>query len=203
MKEITYIGLLIMLIITLAGCNPNDREKNGTSTNGGPQSAVKDTTKPYVKGVGNVDVLNSHGSIEGLERMQSFYDNIKNGVPADLRIVHYTIEGDPIITDLTYNGESLEVKDDNTRDKYGSGEIRTNSCGDMIKEVNPTNTSYIAIDCEAGPFGKEELLIINYNMSQRDLFEFELKYGGKMGQRVGNCGSFIWRSWFMDFRGCR
>mgnify|MGYP007126102615 CR=1 FL=1 len=52
-----------MLILTLACCNTNDTEKNGTSINGRPQSAVNDNTKPYVKGVGNVDVLNSHGSI--------------------------------------------------------------------------------------------------------------------------------------------
>ena len=63
--------------------------------------------------------------------------NMKNGVPSDLRIVHYTAEGDPILTDLTYNRESLEVKNDTTRDTYGSGEIRTNSCSNMIKEVNP------------------------------------------------------------------
>ncbi len=56
MKEMTYISLLIILIITLAGCNTNDSEKNGTSTNGGPQSAVKDGTKPYVRGVGKISV---------------------------------------------------------------------------------------------------------------------------------------------------
>ncbi len=131
-----------------------------------------------------MDVLNTHGSIEGLERMQNFYDNMENGVPSNLRIGHYTIEGDPILTDLSYNGESLEVKDDNTRDAYGSGEIRTNSCSYMIKEVTPTNTSYIAIDCKAGSYGKEELLKINYNMSQQDLFEFELKYGGKLENEI-------------------
>ncbi|HJV16678.1 MAG TPA: DUF4362 domain-containing protein [Bacillales bacterium] len=70
--------------------------------------------------------------------MERFYDNIQNGVRSDLRIVHYTIEGDPILTDLKYNGESLEVKYDTTRDKFGSGEIKTNSCSNMIEEVNPT-----------------------------------------------------------------
>jgi hypothetical protein len=180
MKKVTYINLLVMLIFTLTACNTNDREKNSSNANSEPQSAVKESSKPYVSGIGNVDVLNAHGSIEGLGRIESFYDNMQKDVPSKLRIVHYTIEGDPMLTDLTYNGKSLEVKDDTSRDKYGSGEIKTNSCKDMIKEVNPTNTAYIAIDCKGVPFGKEMILSINYNMSQQDLFEFELKYGVKL-----------------------
>lgn len=90
-------------------------DNNNPYTTGKPQSTVKNSLKPFVKGVKNVDVVNAHGSIEGLERMQKFYEDIQNVVPADLRIVHYTIEGDPIVTDLTYNGESLEVKLDTTR----------------------------------------------------------------------------------------
>lgn len=182
MKKMTHINLLIMLIFILAACNMNDNETNRTNADSGPQSA--DSTKPYVQGVENVDVLNTHGSIEGLERMQSFYDNVQNGVLSDLRIVRYTTEGDPMITDLTYNGELLKVKDDTTRDKYGSGEIRINSCSNMIEEVNPTNTSYIAVDCNSGHFGKEEILKISYNMNQQDLFEFELKYGVNLENEV-------------------
>jgi hypothetical protein len=175
-----------MMIFTLTACNTNDREKNSTNTNSGPQSAVKESTKPYVSGVGNVDVLNTHGSIEGLERIDRFYDNMQKDVPSKLRIVHYTIEGDPMLTDLTYNGDVLEVKEDTTRDKFGSGEIKTNSCKDIKKEVNPTNTSYIAVDCKGVPFGKEMILSISYNMSQQDLFEFELKYGVKLENQINS-----------------
>lgn len=187
MKKMTYINLLIMLIFTLTACtsnDTNDSDKNSKITQGGPELGGKDSIQPYVRGVENVDVLNTHGSIEGLERMQSFYHNMQNGVSSDLRIVHYTTEGDPIVTDLTYNGESLEVKDDSTRDTFGSGEITTNSCSKMIEEVNPTNISYIAVDCNGEPFGKEEILKISYNMKQQDLFEFELKYGEKLENEI-------------------
>ncbi|MBS4219489.1 DUF4362 domain-containing protein [Bacillus sp. FJAT-49711] len=174
MKNLMFINLLILLIFTLAACNTSKGEKmNSAST----ASGFKDSTKLSVKGVKNVDVLNSHGSIEGLERMKGFYDNIQNGVSSDLRIVHYTIEGDPIVKDLAYNGEYLEVKYDSTRDAFGSGEITTDRCGNMIEEVNPTNTSYIAVDCKKGFKGMDEILKISYNMSQQDLFEFQLQYG--------------------------
>lgn len=138
---------------------------------------VEGSSEMNVKGLENVGVLNSHNRIEGLENMTNFYENIKNGVPSELRIVHYTIEGDPIVTDLNYNGELLEVIDDTTRDKYGSGAIRHNNCSKLIEEVNLTNTTYIAVDCANDPYVMEEILQIDYNLSQQDLFEFELKYG--------------------------
>ena len=91
--------------------------------------------------------------------------------------MHYTIEGDPIVTDLSYAGESLEVKFDSTRDKFGSGEITKISCGNLIEEVNPTDTTYIAVGCTDVFYGMIEILQIEYNMGQQDLFEFELRYG--------------------------
>ncbi|MCT8140300.1 DUF4362 domain-containing protein [Anaerobacillus sp. CMMVII] len=169
MKKAPYIIFILVLLVLLSACNRQ-------SGNGEPQS-TEGTSEIYVKGLENVDVLNSHGSIEGLERMSSFYENVKNGVPSDLRIVHYTIEGAPIVTDVSYNGEFLEVKDDTTRDTYGSGAITSKNCKNLIEEVNPTNTSYIAVDCTGGLRGMQEILKINYNMSQQDLFEFVLKYG--------------------------
>jgi hypothetical protein len=161
-----------MLIISLVACS----ETSSPSDAGG--------TQPTVKGVEDVDVLNTHGGIEGLERMQEFYEKLQKGIASDLRIVHYTIEGDPMITDLTFNGDSLEVKHDFTRDAYGSGEIIINSCLKMIEEDNSTNLSYTAIDCSGVPEGKDEILQINYNMSEQDLFELELKYGVKLENEI-------------------
>lgn len=161
MKKTTYIIFLSLLFVILSACNS--------------QNEVED--KINVKGLKNVDVLNTHGSIEGLERMSRFYDDVQNGVPSNLRVVHYTIEGDPIVTDLKYDGEFLEVKYDTTRDKFGSGGITINQCGNLIEEVNPTNTSYIAVDCNDGFYEIDNILYISYNMGQQDLFEFELKYG--------------------------
>lgn len=176
MKKTAYIIFLLLIFVILSACN-SQNEKKSFRTGGEPQSTVEDKPGIYVKGLKNVDVLNSHGSIEGLERMFSFYDNVQNGVPSDLRVVHYTIEGDPIVTDLSHDGEFLEVKYDTTRDNFGSGAITINQCGNLTEEVNPTNTSYIAVDCNDGFSGMEEILHINYSMSQQDLFEFELKYG--------------------------
>lgn len=184
MKRMSKFLFYFILILSLASCNTQVNENGSPNANGESQSTGKESPKPYVKDVEDVDVLNTHGGIEGIERMKRFYEDTKRGVPSDLRIAFYTIEGDPIVKDLKYNGESLEVKNDSTRDTYGSGEIETISCGQLIEEVNPTNTSYIAIDCKESPYEMEMILQIEYNMAQQDMFEIELKYGENLENEI-------------------
>lgn len=184
MRRISQFLFYCMLILSLASCNTQGNESGNANGNGESQLVVKASPYPYVKGVEDVDVLNTHGGIEGIERMQRFYEDMKSGVAADLRIVFYTIEGDPIVKDLKYDGKSLEVKTDSTRDEYGSGEIETISCGQLIEEVNPTNTSYIAADCKERQYGMTEILEVQYNVSQQDLFEIDLKYGENLENEI-------------------
>lgn len=158
------------MVFALVACNTSNGEQTSPKSN--------------VKGVGDVDVVNTHGRIEGWEQMEAFYDQMQKGVNSDLRIVHYTTEGDPMVTDLTYDGESLEVKHDTTRDKYGNGAVNTKTCGGLIKETNPTNTSYIATDCTGVPYEMDEVLGIRYNSSQQDRFDVELKYGEDLENEI-------------------
>ncbi|WP_226036600.1 DUF4362 domain-containing protein [Aquibacillus saliphilus] len=172
MKKRLCIALLFMLV-ALAACGNNNTGTEG----GGGQPTVNGKNELNVQGVNDVDVTNMHGRIQGWDKMEAFYENMQKGIASDLRVVHYTTEGDPMVTDLTYAGESLEIMHDTSRDAFGSGGISTNDCGNLIKETNYTNTSYIAIDCNNGSHGMDEILQMNYNMSQQDRFELELKYG--------------------------
>ena len=99
--------LLLTFLFILTACNTSDEEKNPVNKEGSHLTS-KDSPKPSVKGVKNVDVLNTHGSIEGMERMQNFYDKLQDGITSELRIVHYTIEGDPIVTGLEVRWRHLE-----------------------------------------------------------------------------------------------
>lgn len=173
---LTFLFILTACNTSNEGKNPIDKEESHTASN--------DNVKPSVKGVKNVDVLNTHGSIDGLERMQNFYADLQNGISSELRIVHYTIEGDPIVTDLKYKEDTIKVTYDSTRDKFGSGEITTFICSDLLEEVNSTNTSYIAIGCLNGYSGMVEILAIDYNLARQDLFELELKFGDKLENEV-------------------
>ena len=57
--------------------------------------------------------------------MLVFYENIQKGIVSVLRIVHYTTEGDLMVTDISYNGDTIEVEHDTTRDTFGSGQVTT------------------------------------------------------------------------------
>lgn len=171
MKKVVYLMLISLVVVVLAACN-------GENTGEEPQSTLEPEpyTKVHVKGVGKVDVINTHGSIDGFDNMERFYNSVQHKIPADLRIVHYTIEGDPIITDANYDGELLEITYDTTRDNFGYGTVTTKKCSKFIKEENPTNTSYVALDCD-DEYGMMELLYISHDLNLQDVFEFELKYG--------------------------
>lgn len=173
MIKMKYIIYLFVLASLLVACN---------TSNGSDE--IQERVKPSVKGVSDVDVVNTHGGVEGVKKMQIFYENTQKGIASDLRIVHYTIEGDPMVTDLSYNGDTIEVEHDTTRDTYGSGQITTNTCGKLLVESNPTNIAYIATDCKGMPYGMESVLQIDYDMNQQDLFEIELKFGVELENEI-------------------
>lgn len=173
MIKMKYIIYLFVLASLLVGCNTS----NGSGE-------MQERLKPSVKGVSDVDVVNTHGGVEGVEKMQVFYENTQKGIDADLRIVHYTIEGDPMVTDLSYNGDTIEVEHDTTRDAFGSGQVTTNTCGNMLVESNPTNIAYIVTDCKGTPYGMESVLQIEYDMKQQDLFEIVLTYGVELENEI-------------------
>lgn len=81
------------------------------------------------------DIVNGNtGVIENETRLKEFIKNTESGKKDTIRVVAYTKEGDPILTDLTFNGKRLEVTRDNSRDEYGVGEIRTLTCEKIIVE---------------------------------------------------------------------
>lgn len=64
-----------------------------------------------------------HGEILlGLEKWENFLETVKKGESTSVDIVQFTVEGDAIITNLTYAENSYYVVVDNTRDFWGTGE---------------------------------------------------------------------------------
>ncbi|MCA1063682.1 DUF4362 domain-containing protein [Rossellomorea sp. AcN35-11] len=127
----------------------------------------------------NPDVVNMHGGISGLGKMENYYQQIEKEEEGDLRIIHYTKEGDPILADLSYDGKQIHVEYDYTRDQYGNGRVDTFQCGKLKKEENPTNLTYYLTDCNGIQGQLWEVLTASYNVKQQDVFEVELTYGEK------------------------
>jgi hypothetical protein len=123
----------------------------------------------------NNDVIETHGSIENIERLNAFVKNTQSNKKDQIRLIRYTIEGDPILHVLDYNGTNLNFTLDTTRDKYGNGGVEVFSCKNIEKKETNTETAYILNGCSDSSI--KDLLTISHNVDKEDYFAFKLKYG--------------------------
>lgn len=77
--------------------------------------------------IANGDYVNIHGEIYNAEVMDTFLASAAALEPASIRTVQYTIEGDPILTDVVFDGSVFTVTEDSRLDKFGSGDVHINS----------------------------------------------------------------------------
>lgn len=81
------------------------------------------------------------GRIEkGQEKWDAFMTSLKEQKPASIDIVQFTVEGDPIITCLSFDGRGFYVVRDDTRDAWGMGQITENSFPYLYIQVNEYGT---------------------------------------------------------------
>ncbi|MEH7249502.1 DUF4362 domain-containing protein [Neobacillus niacini] len=93
------------------------------------------------------DVVDSHGEITNLEKFMEFVENVNQGKEDKIRVVRYTIEGDPILHDLEFDGETITTTTDTTRDEFGDGSISTATCKSINVEETDETTDYILSGC--------------------------------------------------------
>jgi hypothetical protein len=60
------------------------------------------------------DIVDSHGEITNSEKFMKFVENVNQGREDKIRVVRYTIEGDPMLHDLEYDGEIITSTTDTT-----------------------------------------------------------------------------------------
>jgi Domain of unknown function (DUF4362)/Protein of unknown function (DUF3221) len=172
MKQPKWLWIFAIILVFLTACN----ESNQTAESTAEPAEENDSEL-------NADVVDMHGGISGLDKMENYFQQVKKQEKGDLRVVSYTIEGDPILTDLAYDGKHINVTFDHTRDQYGNGEMKSFQCGKLKREENPTNLSYYLTDCEGGKGGTWGVLETSYDVKRQDVFEVELRYGAKEGEK--------------------
>jgi hypothetical protein len=80
--------------------------------------------------------------------LTSFMEKTKKGISAQLVVVAYTDEGDPILTIVQYTGsEYLAIRDD-TRDKYGVGGIEEFAYSHWVMFTNGERKMYYLFNQE-------------------------------------------------------
>lgn len=131
---------------------------------------------------GKDDVVATHGNMNNLHIMDRFVNDFQHMRQSEMRIVQYTIEGDPILTDLKYDGKTINYTFDTTRDQYGNGSITTKQCQSIEKNETNVDMTY-SLQCE-GDSKDHRILYMDYDSSKEDYFGFHLKYGVNMKNEV-------------------
>lgn len=102
MKKYLILVITVSMLI-FSACNK--QEENYYKSNS------KDDTITYnLKGNVNAD------------RLTKFIDNVDRGIKDRINLVRYTTEGDPIITQLYFNSEDIQISTDNSKDKFGGSD---------------------------------------------------------------------------------
>lgn len=131
---VRYLSILTICLISLFifGC-ANSNTYTNSNTN----------SKGYVPPETDI-VSRNNGEITNENRLKEFIHNTETGKKDNIRVVAYTKEGDPVLTDLAFDGEKLEVTTDSTRDEYANGGIKTFKCESILVE----GKKYSIIGCE-------------------------------------------------------
>ena len=65
-------------------------------------------------------IVTNSNTVYHIEQLDKFIKNVEENIPDEIRIVEYTIEGQPILTNLEYTKDKFVLKIDTRRDGYAT-----------------------------------------------------------------------------------
>jgi hypothetical protein len=165
-KKGIYVIFSAIMLLSACGTEPETQGENGAITN-----------------IDDNQIINMHGNVKNLERLDKFVERVGIGRSDEIRLTHYTIEGDPIYDEISFDGKELNIIHDTSEDKFGANERTTIICKNIERSESETFLKYMLIDCEAedGTGGSAPILSIDYNLAEQDFFAFRLEFG--VGQK--------------------
>lgn len=129
--------VIVVVILLLVGCNRAE-----DLVEGWPDSTKLPYEYTSEMAVENGDVVNIHGTIINIEMLDEFILKFNNSEEAYIRVVQYTVEGDPIIYWLLYDLKEITLYKDTTRDEYGAKHVRTSKFNSISKVENDESIDY-------------------------------------------------------------
>ena len=85
------LPLCLALVLLLSACSPAALQN------------TPDTADTPVEVTDCGEYIDRHGEITGAEARDQFLSAVESGSPADIRIIQYTIEGDPVTIDVSFD----------------------------------------------------------------------------------------------------
>ncbi len=98
----------------------------------------------------NGDFVNGRGLTRNREQWDTFIANVEAGVQDELQIVRYTIEGDPVFDNLSFDGKTIMHRYDNTHDAFGSPGKTIDFCRTIEGKKKGDGTEYVLASCGEG-----------------------------------------------------
>ncbi len=102
-------------------------------------------------------IVTNSGVVYNLKNLNNFIKNVENNVRDQVRIIQYTIEGQPIIKDLEYTQDKFILKNDYRRDGFSANE-------DRIIETTEYDASLYELQ------KSEDTSTINKNVTLRNIY---------------------------------
>ncbi|MEL7608953.1 MAG: DUF4362 domain-containing protein [Bacillota bacterium] len=146
----TAVLIAVLLCIAAAGCSPEKAPVASNAPSSPPaataSAAPEDAKSPFAieladlpeeytseEAIANGDYVNVHGQISNADAMTAFLDAVAKKAPAAIRTVSYTVEGDPIIADIVFDGSVFSVTNDATRDAFGAQEVTRSEYQNLLE----------------------------------------------------------------------
>ena len=96
----------------------------------------------------NRDYVSLHGTVCHADVFDAFFHSVQNGADAGVRIVDFTVEGDPIITSVAYKDARLTITRDTTRDRFGAPTVTRTEYQNLLlyRDADAEREYFIATD---------------------------------------------------------
>ena len=104
------------------------------------------------KAVKNGDVINMNGPIFNFDRFQQFIESVEAEEAASVRIANFSLEGNPTLYNLSFDGSAYDLEIDRSKDKE-RGDIprkRNMSCTELVAKEGQQLFMYTLEGCEQG-----------------------------------------------------
>ena len=106
-------------------------------------------------------IVDQHGQVSNLKIMERFFADYQNKRPSSIKLVRYTIEGDPIFYTHKYNGRNITLTENATHDKFADTKSTTsNTCSSFVKQIEEESTVYMPKNCKDNPANNETIEIL-------------------------------------------
>lgn len=137
MNKNFIIVLALIQVVFLIGCTNKINENKDSSI----------ISYSYEEAISRGDVVNGEHNIKNFDR---FLMSLTNKKEDTVRITNYTDEGDPIYTELSYDGNIINYLYDNSNDKFGAENkgVKTDKCKEIVTNQVENAVQYVISGCE-------------------------------------------------------